>query len=903
LEGGATLIVPTRQRAAALRLAFAASQLGCRKRAWRTPDAIAYRAWLEREAFRAAEAGRPIPRPLRPSEEWLLWRQATQEAARGTEWMASDTLAEPLRRAARLMSDWRIPRAVLSAAGTQEGELLHRALQHLEARCRATGSAASHELAALLESWTPHRPLAFAGFMEYTPAQRALVEYSSERMAARATQGLQEQPLEASPAATYLSSARDASEELELAAEWCRSKLSADPAARLLVLVPDLAQRRAEALCAFGQVLDPRSAAVEGGVPLTAYPLVRHALTALRFLTGTLEFEALSAWLRGSFWRAPPDVERAQLDGWLRRVLQIEVRPLDLTFALDVAPGGLRSAAQAVEAAVTAAAHVLASHGEPARIARWARRFAEALRTLGWPGARSLSSAELQTMRRFGELLADFTALGAHHGEVPAREAVDLLEALAARAAFAPATGDAAVTLTDALADPVIRYEGIWVAGLHADAWPAPASLDPFIPLTAQRGAGIPWATAHGTLERARKLLRCWRCATPELILSWPVHAEDREYRASPLLAELPGAQPWAPAERRPRPAEHIRRARRIEWFEDATGDPWPAGQALPGGARALEHQSRCPFRAYAELRLSCAPMETPRPGVDPRERGRFLHRALELLWDRLRDSSALEAAHHAGKLGGLIEESVAQAARQTWAAPHVKQPSARAASAFAYRREESRAIRLLAQLAALELQRSAFRVSALELGRRLELQGAALDLRIDRLDELEDGSHIIFDYKSGRPSAPDWLADRITDPQLLAYLLAVGEEVVAIATVHLAADRVAYRGLSDRAGRLPHLSALSGASAARGHREARDAWQAQVARWRAVLERLARGFLSGSAAVDPVEDACRVCHLHAFCRIGELEAARAASSSADGNTTDADPSTPRETSRDADLS
>ncbi len=875
--------MPTLQRAAAVRLAYAADQLQVARPAWHTPDVIAFRAWLEREAFRALDAGRPIPRPLRPPEEWLLWREGAQEATQGSEWAPSDALAEPLRRAGRLMSDWCIPRAALRAAGTHEAELLERALVHVEARCRANGSAASHQLGALLRSWTPPRVPAFEGFAEFTAAQRALIECWADPAASQPTELKREDRVEEAPGTTYHSSARDPVGELELAAEWCRSRLSADARARLLVLIPDLAERRAEALRVFAEILDPRSAldgadagvAVEGGLPLSGYPLVRHALTALKFLTGALEFDAFSAWLRASFWRAPREAERAQLDRWLRRVLQIEVTPLELTAALSSAADGLGSAAKALEAAVSAAARALGPGNEHAAIPQWVRRWDEALRALGWPGERRLASAEHQTLTRFAELLSDCVALGRSFGKISAREATQLLETLAERAAFAPATGDAAVTLTSALVDPVVRYDGIWVAGLHADAWPPPASIDPFVPLGAQRRAGIPWATPLGSLQRARRLLGRWRRATPELILSWPLSSGDRDCLASPLLAELADPQPWTLAERRPRLAQHIRRGRQLEWFEDAAGDPWPARMPLPGGARALEYQARCPFRAYAELRLSAAALEAPRPGIEPRERGRLLHRALELLWGRLRDSRGLELADRSGTLGRLIEECVSQAGREVWVAPRSTQPPAQGARG----REEARAVRLLAQLAALERGRPPFRVSALELARRLELAGAALDLRIDRIDEFPDGSRAIFDYKSGRPSSPDWFADRLTDPQLPAYLLAAGEDVVALATIHLAAEGVTYRGVSDREGRLPR-SGL--------HEAPREVWQEQVERWRTALERLAGAFLAGEAAVDPVENACRVCHLQAFCRIGEVELPQPGASS--GDTSDAEP-------------
>jgi ATP-dependent helicase/nuclease subunit B len=897
-----------------VRLAYAATQLERSRQAWRTPDVRPLRAWLERESFRAAEAGASSARPLRPPEEWLLWREATAEATRDTEWSLGDHLAEPLRRAARVMADWHIPDSVLEAADTPEGDVLSRALRRLEERCRAARAAPSHELAARLRSWTPDRPAAFAGFTEATPARRTLAESWAQRSVASAQAGedLLAERVAAAEGAAYVSRASDAIEELELAAEWCRSKLVGDAQARLLVVIPDLPRRGAEAQRVLAQALEPhrvlavmdgppasRVLAVEGGERLSSSPLVRHALTTLRFLAGTLEFEALSEWLRASFWRAPADAERAQLDAWLRCTLRIEVTAPDLGRALEAVPGALSVGAKALDEALRAAARVLGPLEERAPPAEWARRFDEALGAAGWPGVRSLSSAELQTRARFAELLADFLSLGVHLGHLSGYRAVHLFEALAERTVFAPASGDAAVTLTSALEDPVVHYDGIWVAGLHADAWPPPVSIDPFIPLAAQRRAGIPSASALGTASRARELLARWRRSTPELNLSWPAWGEERAYLASPLLAAFPQREPRRALERFSPLERTIRRARRIERFEDEAGEPWPARLPLPGGVRALEHQARCPFRAYAELRLACVPIETPRPGIDPRERGRFLHRALELLWQRLADSSRLEAAHRRGELPRSIELSVAQAAEERLRARHpaipgssampagevppaALSPGALPAAELALRaqwqRERARAVRLLSQLLALERERPPFRVLALERSARLELGGALMDVRIDRIDELADGGRVIFDYKTGRPALPDWLAERITDPQLPAYLLAAGERAVAIATVGLSEQGVAYRGLADRAGRLPQIEPLeresppgqSGAGSAE-----LDAWRTQLGRWRAALEHLAGEFLSGAAAVHPVAEACRRCHLQVFCRIAEIDASR----------------------------
>lgn len=873
LECGGTVVTPSPQRAAAVRLAYGVARLARGARAWRTPDAIAYRAWLVREAFRAADAGEPIPRPLAAAEEWLLWRQAAADAApAGTglqDAASAGVLADSLSHAARLMFEWRIPPAVLRGSDG-ECEWLARALEQVEMRCHEAHAAPSHALARLLRAWRPG-PVTFAGFTERSAARGAWLEEPAVRPNREAAMGR-----------AFVACASDPTEELQLAADWCRSRLATDPQCRLLVVVPDLAERRGEALRLVEQVLTPRAAlagdeaasavAVEGGEPLAGYPLVRHGLLALEFLTGALELAELSAWLRDAFWRAPTAEDRARLDAWLRRALATEVAPRDLLQALQSAPAGLRPAARQMADAVAGALEALEPALEASPILSWARRFARSLEALGWPGTRPLTSVEQQTKARLEDLLAELVAMGAHLGALEAQHAVRTLRALAARTSFAPQSGDAAVTLTESLSDPLVRYDGIWVAGLHADAWPAAPRANPFIPLAAQIRAGIPEATVAGTLAKARVLLDRWCARAPQLVVSWPQRIEDRDCLVSPLLAEVPGIERWAPRERPLALARVVRAARRTESFTDGRGAPWSAREPLPGGARAIEYQSRCPFRSYAELRLACVPLERPRPGIDPRTRGRLMHRALELLWRELGGSEGLSRENASGALGGLIERCVARASRESLA------PASGPSGEAAQRRERRRIARLLHGLSALELERASFRVSALELPRSLTLAGARLDLRIDRIDELEDGTRIILDYKTGRPAPLEWLSDRLTDPQLLLYLLAAGGGVGALAMVHLTTGRIAFRGLADRPGRLPRVAALAGdeeragAGAGAGVVGVGAAWQDQVRRWQGLLEQLARDFLEGAAAVDPVPGACRICHLHTLCRVSETQ-------------------------------
>jgi probable DNA repair protein len=851
LETG-TVVVPSAQRAMALQLAHNAAQLQLGRKLWRSPQICSYTAWLDRSAVRAAEEGVPIQRVLRGAEEWLHWRHVVREAVDASGIIFDQSLAESLRRSTQTLHDWRIPPRVLASAATDESQLLSRVLRRFESHCADLHATASYHLPELLAGWQAKRPARFAGFVDPTPAQRTLFE----RLLQKQTQ-LQ---FEERQGEAFVATANDATDEISLMAHWCHAQLSEDPRRRLLVVVPDLAQRRAAVLRSFEQVLKPQAflggvtrsvemIAVEGGQSLAHFPLVRHSLDTLRLLVAPLEFATFSAWLRAPFWQSPSDSERTRLDLWLRNWLRPEVSIQDLREPLRNVPAGLSPPASQLQNAIDGASRLLDQ--TPANASQWSRRFVAALSACGWPGATPLDSGEHQTRTRFLELLDEFAVLGATAGSMSALEAVNTLQALTTRVAFEPATGDTPVTITAALVDPIVRYDGIWVAGLQANIWPRPVQLDPFIPLAAQREAGIPASTAGGRLRQARNLLDVWRRSTAQLIVSWAKRGDDGEHLPSALLQTMEDAKSWRSPPRQPVLAQLARGSPVLESFEDSTGATWSPAIVLPSGTRSLEYQNLCPFRAYAELRLNCVPLETPRPGVDPRDRGRLLHRALEYLWTQLGSSEGLQASRGEER-EALIEDCVSRATRDCFMESTL-QDSPRAIA-----REQRRAMRLITQLCELEERRAPFQIRALEARRALTIGGASLEVRLDRMDELSDGTLVIFDYKTGQPRAQDWLAERPSNPQLLVYLRAAQAPVSALAAVHLTAARVLYRGIADRDDRLPKVDGLE------------ESWPQQIESWHHYVERLVRDFLAGRAILDPLGDACRLCHLHGFCRVAD---------------------------------
>jgi probable DNA repair protein len=862
LERGGTLVVPSRQRAHALGLAYAAAQLARGRRVWTSPDVLPLEGWLLREIerFAASGSGGRVPRLLAPAEEWLLWRQCTAEATGGLDLVNRAALAESLRRASGIAAELRIdPRAIREPAGT-EGELLvavHRAVMQ---RCGALGAAPATAALASLPYAGDDRPVVLAGFLTPSPRLQSIV-------AARAQHGCETSYPPAMDAALLVTPRveipADERDELERIAAWCQQRLTAQADARLLVLLPGSAGRRERLAALIRQAVDPRMTSasllgLEGGQPLATLPMVAHALGSLALLAGeALGIASLLEWLRAPWWAEPGAAGRAALDVWLRERGRLRLDLTTLLALLRRAPAALAAPARALAARLEqAAGPVRAGSGNPRE---WSERFESALEILGWPGDRTRGSAEQQTQARFHELLEELGQLSLTARTLTLDVAVQWLTERASLTPYRPSDDDAAVTLSPVYADPVAQYDGVWVAGLGSESFPQPVAPDPFLPLPAQIAARWPAASAAGRLEEARALIAAWRAAAGELVLSAPARAEDIELLPSPLLETWrTAAQPFSKTRASVwLPARLHRPGLLTEWRDDV-GVEWNSRLPLPSGTRSLELQNQCPFRAYAELRLGSRELGVPEPGIAPDARGQLLHAALQQLWNRLGDSRALLALA-APALDELIGTCVEDAAAALAAAG--EDVIARPALA----RERRRTSRLIRKLLDIERGRAPFRVQHTEYESRLRVAGQELRLRIDRLDALASGGLAILDYKSGRRVSADWYGERPSHPQLLAYLAAVGEKVVALATVNVTAREVRFDGIAASGELLPKVA---GVKAAPG--QSQDAWQERVREWRGLVERLAGAFAAGQAAVDPKPQACDFCPIASVCRVGD---------------------------------
>ena len=417
-----------------------------------------------------------------------------------------------------------------------------------------------------------------------------------------------------------------------------------------------------------------------------------------------------------------------------------------------------------------------------------------------------------------------------------------------------------------------LEFDHIWLLGLHDEVWPPPPRPNPLLPRALQARHGMPHASMERELEISRRETARLLTAAPEGVVSHPALDADRVLRPSPLILHLP---PIAPDRL---PATDVAGFRSIiadrgelEMRPDFAGPPLAQGALAAGGTGIFRDQSACPFRAFARHRLHAQVPDSPQAGLDAAQRGTLVHRALEQAWQRIEDHGTL-CGFSAEKLRAVLEEAV-QAALSQWVQRHPETLGARFLAL-----EHARLVALLRDWMAQEMRRVPFRVVGREQEQTLQIGqigGLTVSGRIDRIDRLEDGRHIIIDYKTGEASLGQWLSHRPEEPQLPLYAAAGGFALAGVAFARVRRKGGGYLGVAEEEGLFPD-SKLPGELARTDGAAAYASLEALVEDWRGVLERLAADYRGGTAHVDPKNgrDTCAWCDLPALCRIAELRPA-----------------------------
>ena len=889
LSAGAAVITPNRRLAHYLKSEYDTAQARGGKSVWPSADVLPYGAFLERtwQELAFAENGAML---LSVQQETALW----------------ETVIEASRFAGLLLNLPAAARAVREAWVTQHAFCMDRP-QHRAAwdavnddaaafsewrrayaeRLRSAGWVDSAQLPEVIAQALKNgvlsrvRHIMRAGYDVYTPQQQQLFEAF-----AQAGCVIEDVPGRAMSSNAVRHACDDNEAELMLVAERVRALLIAQadalPRMRIGVVVPDLAARRTAVLRVFEDALDPLRVTTPDdpaprpfncslGLPLISYPIIFTAFLILKLAGGETTLEEAGALLRSPYLGGADSelASRALVDAHLRVHGRKRITPGTL---LQGAHNHAPRLAALLEPWIAGARDARRLRQPPSA---WSATFLSLLKGLGWPGERTLDSTEYQTFEKFREVVSSLSALDPLRARLTHAEALTALRRLAADTVFQAEATDAPVQILGTLESIGLSFDALFVSGLAGETWPAAPRPNSFLPVALQRALGVPHASAEWELHFARRMTRAWRNAAPVVIFTWPRRDGERELTMSPLIEDVPAGIEAATTLRLLRDA--LFEARSVETLADWRAPPLSAGISVRGGTQMFQNQAACPFRAFAIHRLGASGLEEGVDGLDPRERGSLVHQALSLLWRALGSQAGLLALDDSA----LVERTKTAVNAAVDTLCHAR-PDIMTEAFAALERERLTA--LLLRLTALEITRAPFEVVACEQPCAPAIAGVQVNARLDRVDRLADGSHIILDYKTGLANIGGWLGERPDEPQLPLYAVSGDAQVSGVAFVQLRAREVAFKGLTRDDKVLPDVATLA---ASKNLSAQYAGWPALLDSWRTVLQQLAQDYLAGHAEVAPKRypQTCEYCELGALCRVRELTE-RTASDGADESET-----------------
>lgn len=850
LAAGGTVVTANKRLARSITLDWNHHQRAAGLQAWPAGRVLSWPSFIASlhalSQRRGGEAGKRLL--LGEVHARLLWQDIIEVASAGLLPGAATPLAEEAARAWRLLCEWRIPLAGLAAAADSRDSLAFAGwAEAYHSRC---GSGRWADVAMLvpllladLGQGVIEAPaqLHLTGFTDRTLLQEDLLEGLAARGCRLSTDG------PPAPAAdTSHRRCSDPGEELEEAARWTRRWRDDEPHARIGIVVTDLASRPAEVRRRILDVISPRWRLEPArqlpvnfslGQPLAGFGLVRVALRILGCLAGQLDHRhavemLTSRYLPGGAVEASARARLVWKAG-RRTGTAIPLGKL-LADASDDAP--LLHARLAT---------LLAAIGRVPRRQRpgqWADAFRLLLEAVGWPGDAPLASDEHQVANAWQELLDELRSCDAVAGTLEQPAALQLLGQMAGERLFQPEGDPSAIQVLGTMEAVGQRFDALWVCGMTAQSWPPPAHSTALLPLQLQRAHGLPGATPALVREQAERLMHWLGAGARQLVFSSPSFEGDEPLAPSPLLASLPAAAGL------PRWPDKLWVGRmldstRLERLDDDPPPPVSDGEHPRGGSSLLEHEAACPARAFVQHRLGATEMPVPAHGIDALARGSITHQALEFFYTAVGGHEQLLALGENGRqqcLDAAIGRAIAE-----WLPDEADAVLHKLA-----RNEHERQRGLLARFIASECERPGFRILDTEKQEASAAGLPALDrlqlrLRIDRIDELEDGSVLVIDYKTGRqlPGKNKWVG-RLYSPQLPLYATLCAAE--GIAFVQITAGKAAWQGVAAGACGIKGI-----VPADKLGDPAIGSWPELQVSWRHGLEKLAREFLGGCFNVN----------------------------------------------------
>jgi ATP-dependent helicase/nuclease subunit B len=878
LDRGGVILTANARAARALHRRYAAERNAEQAIAWPTPHILDLNSWLTEQWKALLLTGTEDRLLLNDLQELSVWQRIT------TPVLADRSLIEPARMAklaqeaysllAHYGSLGRLSDTAWMSEPYAEPEIFRQWGRSFHQECRRHHWLPQSELLEAVSHafrWgalAPPEEIGWLGFDRATPAEQAL----KAALEARSTkqQTLTWNVEQNVPPRLY--AAQGEKDETGACAGWVRTRLESNPKARIGILMPDLASRRAQLERDLYRLLSPQQFPITAGAtprlpfefslgqPLAEVPLVHAALLLLRWLRHPLTQQEISWLLLSSTLGAGQgNGARESLAHFDTKLRNARCAPPEMTLET------LLRHTPAVNSLHRDLTEMLQQHRRAPRRATaggWVHRIQNLLRLARW-GERSDSSSLLfQASEAWDRLLDNIASLDFANQSLSYEGMLTTLERAARETIFAPESEYAPVQVMGAYAASGQPFDAVWFLGATDTTWPASGRPNPLLPHALQRDLGMPHASAADDTALAHRMMERIAESCGEVVYSYAQMSEDALQRPSSLVSSFAPATITTTVAMPP--------AIPLETIPD---ESWiPLRGAARGGQSAVKRQANCPFQAFAFHRLGVRELSIAGRGLSPSDRGILLHKVMQGIWSQdigehvhLTSHADLLKATNAGTLRPLVAVHAAAAIRsmnaesgEPWQRAYLKA-------------EEERAIDLVMDWLMVESARQPFEVLSVEEKIGIQAGDLALSVRADRIDKMV-GGELLIDYKTGEVSTASWEGPRPEEPQLPLYAAFGGtNNLIGAVFAQVRRPKLGFKGRVDDA-----RANLSDALDAKDPLIAAPYTAELVEEWRSTLMSLAESFVRGEALVDPriYPKSCQYCPLSGVCRVSEARGA-----------------------------
>jgi ATP-dependent helicase/nuclease subunit B len=833
---------------------------------WETPHILPLASWLTTQFYQHNDDGLIL---LTDPQEHTIWEKIITESEITPALLHPAELANLVKSAYHILLGWEIPLTELKPFQTQlEVKCTLQWIETFESICQQKNWISN----AKLPNYLSHRyskntlslpnKILLSGFDTLNPTLEKLFSLLQEKIS---IDRYEPQAIESCATQVILENTEI---ELTTMAKWLKAQWQKNPKAKLGCIIPELSSLRKMVLRVMTSVFCIENNLptteiryppfnISAGAPLAEHSMIHTALTLLTWCHHALPIEAIANILQSPYLceNEIDAANGAKIDALLREQNRLFISITDLFYTENKSVNRWRS----LLACAKEKNNALLTPSE------WTTHFIDLLKMSRWPGNKTQSSESFQALESFKKLLQEMQQFDLIVERISYAHALQLLNTLAHKTIFQPKSHNEPIQIMGTLESSGIVFDAVWVMGLHDGIWPAPSKPNPLIPFSIQQHYQTPHATAARELafceNVTKRLMRCAR----EIIFSSPKKQDDQHLSPSRLIAPIPQMDPHQILiDHTISYTQHLFDQRNIENDHDEKAPTLSESRKVRGGSMILKSQALCPFKAFAEARLKARKLNKPEMGVTHLMRGVLTHHILFELWDHLKSQAALNALSDEA-LKKLIDEKI----EKTFTNKTFQIPITENKPFFDI--EKKRLQIVLFHWMQIEKLRPPFRIHALETSDHITIDQLPINIRLDRIDELADGSLALVDYKTGKNHINTILKETLIDPQLPIYAVFHEKnklfETIAFAGLNQADmgfNGISHENKTNIKNNHWYVESIEQKKNELGIHQ----WETLVSHWEKSIEKLAHDFCAGDARVAPIDETiCEQCGLKSLCR------------------------------------